>query len=309
MKKFRILISLGMQENHYQKQQADVALDAGRRLEVEIQILYSCNDAITQSEQLLNAIHAPSNVRPDGILCAPVGTTLASVARCAAENGIGWALLNREGDYLDELRRIGSAPVFFISSDQAEMGRIQGRQIAALLPDGGTILYILGPSASPIVQYRRSFMESTKPANVQMRTLTADWNQQSGYKAVYSWLQLSTSRNAAIDLIAAQCDDTAMGAREAFEANTAGAEKARWTSLPFIGVDGCPGAGRDWTSRGLLTATVVNPPTAGRALEIMVAALRTKALPPKHALIAPSSFPGLDSLGKRAFQRLSMPQK
>ena len=112
MKRLKFLISLIMEENYYQKQHAAVAQETGRRLGVDIQVLYSNNDAITQSEQLLNAIHAHADVRPDGIVCAPVGTTLTSVAKRAVENGVGWAVLNRECDYLTDLRRIASAPAF-----------------------------------------------------------------------------------------------------------------------------------------------------------------------------------------------------
>jgi len=298
MKKLKFLISLIMEENRYQKLHASVARDVAGRLGVDIEILYAGNDAITQSEQLLNVIHAPSDTRPDGIICAPVGTTLTPVARRAAESGIGWAVLNRECDYVTELRRICSAPVFFVSTDQSEIGRIQGRQMAALLPQGGLILYVLGPAGSPIVDYRRSHMLSTKPANIQVRTLSGDWSQQSGYKAVSAWLQLRTSRTAPISLVAAQCDDMAIGARKAFEEQTDGQERERWISLPFIGCDGCPEAGQQWVSRGLLASTVINPPTAGPALEMMVRAIQTKAQPQECTLVTPSSFPPVEKLSR-----------
>lgn len=302
MKKLKFLLSLIMEENYYQRLHASVAQDAARRLGVDVQIMYSGNDAITQSEQLLNAIHAPGDAKPDGIICAPVGTTLASVARRAVEAGVGWGVLNRECDYLGELRRIASAPAFFVSTDQSEIGRIQGRQMAALLPYGGLILYVLGPAGSPIVKYRRSCMETTKPANIQVRTLSGDWSQQSGYKAVTAWLELRTSHTTPVSVVAAQCDDMAMGARKAFEDNMVGAEKERWTNLPFIGVDGCPEAGQEWVRRGLLASTVINPPTAGPALEIMVRAIESKSQPPESTLIAPSSFPVVENLAKLAIQ-------
>jgi len=296
MKKLKFLVSLIMEENQYQKLHASVARDVAGRLGVDVQILYAGNDAIAQSEQLLNAIHSPQS-RPDGIICAPVGTTLTSVARRAVETGVGWAVLNRECDYMADLRRNTSVPVFFVSADQAEIGRIQGRQIAALIPHGGLILYILGPAGSPIVEYRRSFMQSTKPANVQVRTLSGDWSLESARKAVSAWLQLRTSRTTPVSLVAAQCDDMAIGARQALETETDGDERMRWIGLPFIGCDGCPAAGQEWVRRGWLTSTVVNPPTAGPALEMMVHAIQTKSQPQERTLIAPASFPPLEKLG------------
>jgi len=43
---------------------------------------------------------------------------------------------------------VATAPVFTDSSDHAEIGRLQGKQFAALLPRGGSILYIEGPPQS-----------------------------------------------------------------------------------------------------------------------------------------------------------------
>jgi ABC-type sugar transport system substrate-binding protein len=299
MKKLRILISLILQENHYQQLHASVAREAARRLGVDVKIVYAGSDAAAQSEQLLKAIQASDNARPDGIICAPVATTLMSVARSAAEAGIGWAVLNRECDYLPELHRNASAPVFFVNADQSEIGRIQGRQIGALLPRGGWVLYILGPAASPIAKFRRSFMESTKPGDIQVTTLTGDWSQQSGYDAVSAWLDSDTSRDTPVNLVAAQCDDMAMGARKAFAEKTAGAERIRWTGLPFIGVDGCPAGGQEWVRRRALASTIINPPTAGPALEMMVHAIQTGTKPRESTLIAPTSFPELDELAKK----------
>src|SRR5215467_6355695 len=104
MKKLRFLISLRVEENPYQKQHAVTAQEAAQRLGVDLQIQYAGNDAITQTEQLLNIIQGPKDSRPDGIICAPVGTTLLRVARCAVENGIAWSLLNRDDDYITDLR-------------------------------------------------------------------------------------------------------------------------------------------------------------------------------------------------------------
>src|SRR5579884_3899809 len=105
MKKLKFLVSLLMEENPYQRQHAATAEEAGRRLGVDVQILYAKNDPLTQVEQLLNAIQSSkSESRPDGIICAPVGTTLVQVARRAVSSGIGWVLLNRSDEYLKELR-------------------------------------------------------------------------------------------------------------------------------------------------------------------------------------------------------------
>jgi ribose transport system substrate-binding protein len=300
MNKLKFLISLLTKENHYQVLLESVARETALRVGVDLEILYADNDAITQGEQLLNAIQSPAkDSRPDAILCNPVGTTLLQVARQAVAAGIGWAVLDRECEYAAELRQSSQIPVFSVGTDNAEIGRLQGRQIAALLPKGGLVLYILGPSASSTAKSRATEMQSTKPDSVQVRNLTGDWSGQSGHKAVSRWLQLSTAHTTSVNMIAAQNDDMAMGARNAFQEETRGAERERWASLPYIGCDCCPGAGEEWVRKGLLTASVVYPPTTGLAIELMLQALRSKSQPSVRTIVPPVSYPPIERLSPK----------
>jgi len=121
----------------------------------------------------------------------PVGSTaLPQVARAAINAGIGWAILNREATYVSELRALKKAPIFTISADHVEIGRIQGRQFAALLPKGGSVLYIQGPSDNSAAKDRTTGMLEVKPANIQITTLRGQWTEESAQKAVRSWLKL-----------------------------------------------------------------------------------------------------------------------
>jgi ribose transport system substrate-binding protein len=305
MKKLKLLLSLIMEENAYQKLLAANARDAAQRLGIDLEILFAGNDAVTQSTQLLDAIQSSSkDSRPDGIICAPVGTTLLQVARQAVAAGIGWALLERECDYLAELRSSYRVPIFGVTPNQEEVGRIQGRQIAALLPEGGLILHILGPTMSSVVKMRSSGMQLMKPNNVEVRTLIGNWSEQSGYKAVSRWLQLSTSRATPLSMVAAQNDDMALGARKAFETETRGGERERWVGLPYIGCDGCPTAGQEWVRKGLLTATVAVPSTSDVAIEIMTHAIQAHTQPQEHNIISPVPYPETERLKASVHQMI-----
>src|SRR5437867_5166208 len=135
MTTLRFLVSLITKDNDYQMEQAAAAKAAAAELDVEVQIIYANDDAITQSTQLLKAIQAEPSLRPSGILVEPVGaTSFPQVAKTAAGTGIGWAILSRHAEYAIELRKTARSPVFSVSADQVEVGRIQGRQVAALLP-------------------------------------------------------------------------------------------------------------------------------------------------------------------------------
>jgi ribose transport system substrate-binding protein len=300
MKKLRILVSLTTNDNDYQIEQAQSAEQAAKRLGLDAQIIFADNDAINQSTQILKAIQAPAETRPDAIVFEPVGgTALPQVARAAAAAKIGWAVLNRDANYIAELRQTSAAPVFSVSSDHVEIGHIQGRQFAALLPQGGSVLYIQGPSENSAAKERTAGMQETKPANVHLTLLRGQWTEDSAQRAVRSWLMLSTSQKMAVDLIGAQDDSMAMGARKAFQELTNEADREKWLALPFTGCDGLPKTGQTWVRSGLLAATVFVPPNTGQAMEMFVQAIQHGKQPPERALTMPASIPPLDELTPR----------
>ena len=300
MKKLRFLVSLTTNDNDYQIEQAQSAEEAARKFGVELQVIYAENDAITQSTQLLKAIQAEQSHRPDAIIFEPVGgTALPQVARAAASAGIGWAVLNRDANYVSELRKSSSAPVFVVTSDHLEIGRIQGHQIAALVPHGGAVLCIQGPAENSAAKDRATGMQETKPVNVHPTFLRAQWTEESAQKAVRSWSKLTTSHKAAIDIVAAQDDSMAIGARKAFEELPDEAEKERWLSLPFLGCDGLPKTGQAWVKSRLLAATIFVPPNTGQAIEMFVDALQRGKQPAERALTVPVSVPPLNQLKRR----------
>jgi len=300
MNKLRFLVSLTTSDNDYQLEQAQSAEQMARKLGVDIQIVYADNDAITQSTQILKAVQADENERPDAVIFEPVGgTALPQAARAAASAGIGWAVLNRDASYIPELRRSSSAPIFSVSSDHLEIGRIQGRQFAALLPQGGSILYIQGPGENSAAKERTMGMQETKPPNIHFTLLSGQWTKESAQRAVRSWLKLSTSQKAAIDLLGAQDDAMALGARKAFEELSSESERERWLKLPFTGCDGLPNTGEAWVRTGLLTATVFVPPNAGQAIETLVDAIQNGKKAPERALTVPVSIPALQELKPR----------
>jgi len=297
MRRLKFLVSLMTNENDYQLEQAHSAEVASHKLGVDIEILYAENDAITQSTQILRVIQGDPKERPDAIVFEPVGgTALPQVAQAAVSNGIGWALLNRDATYIRELRRSTTVPIFGVSSDQVEVGRISARQCAALLPGGGSILYIQGPSHSNVSRERESGFQQAKPGNIHVAVLKGQWTEESAYRAVVSWLKLSTSQKARIDLVLSQNDAMAIGARKAFQEVGNEVERERWLGLPFLGVDGVPKTGQAWVRSGLLRATVLTPPNAGVAMEMLAAALQHKKPQPERAFIESVSIPPIESL-------------
>ncbi|HET7209302.1 MAG TPA: substrate-binding domain-containing protein [Terriglobales bacterium] len=300
MKKLRFIVSLPTKDNDYQEEQARAAEQAAHRFGVEIEIVSANNDAISQTQQLLKIIQSPQESRPDAIIVEPAGgTALPQVARAAASSAIGWVVVNRDADYLAEFRASYKVPCFSITSDHEEIGRIQGKQFAALLPAGGCVLYIQGPAESLAAKQRSAGMYETKPAHVQIKVMKAQWTEESSFKAVSSWLRLSTSQQARIDAIGAQDDSMAMGARRAFQELTTGEAREHWLRLPFTGCDGVPKTGQAWVRNGQLAATIVIPPNTGLAIEKLVGFFQGGVLPPDRSLTPATSYPSIESLTKR----------
>jgi ribose transport system substrate-binding protein len=300
MKRLKFLLSLTNNDNDYQQEQASAAEKAARRLGVEVEIIHANNDALAQSQQLLNYVQNSSVARPDAILFEPAGgTAFPQVARAAAAAGIGWVVLNHEADYIIDLRRTYKVPTFAISSDHEEVGKIQGKQFAALLPNGGSILYIEGPANSSAAKDRTKGMNKTKPANIQVKSMRANWTEDSAYKTVSSWLRLRTSQESHIDLVGAQDDSMAMGARKAFSEIAEG-DRARWMKIPFTGCDGMPKTGQAWVKNGNMAATVFIPPNADVAIEMLVEAFKSGASLPDHKVTPASSIPSLSELAAQA---------
>ncbi|HTT67846.1 MAG TPA: sugar ABC transporter substrate-binding protein [Gemmatimonadales bacterium] len=298
MKSIRVLLSLITRDNDYQREQASVAEATAQRLGIGLQVVYADSDAIGQTKQILSAINAAATDRPDAVIAEPVGTGMLGVASAAADNGIGWIVLNREADYLVPLRQRSSVPIGSIECDNTEVGRIQGRQFAALLPAGGTILYIEGPSTD-VTKQRRAGLDATLPPNIRILPGWGKWTEESGYEVVASRLQLQGPTPPNVGLIGCQNDAMAMGARRAVETLTSAQQRAQWMKVPFTGVDGVPTSGQVWVQQRRLAATVVTPALTGVALELLAKAIATSTPMPERTLTRATSYPSIDELRER----------
>src|SRR5579864_5311864 len=293
MSNLNVVVALISRDNDYQAEQAASVADTASRLGIRIDVIYADNDAVNQTQQLVKIIQ--SDKRPSAILVEPVGTGMPQVARAAVAAKIGWGIINNEPDYLAELRRSG-VPVFSISTDQFEVGRIQGDQITALVRQGN-ILYIEGPANTMTAQLRTKGMMTTKPDAVTLKSLKGDWTERSAHRAVHSWLSLGSSRQLQIQAVICQNDAMAMGARKAMGDLTE-ADREKWEQLPFTGVDGVRKTGQEWVKQGFLQATIITPPAAGTALEILAKAVHGNTMPPERTLLPPKSFPSIAELEK-----------
>ena len=295
MKKLRIVVSLP-NDNAYQHEQGVVAKSTGERLGLDLQVIQANDDSITQSQQLLEIIQSRPENRPSAFLVEPVTATgLRRVAEAAVAEGIAWVISNSDVDYVKQLRKSTRVPVFIVTQGQYEIGRLQGQQFAALLPQGGSVLYIEGPSMSSVAVQRHEGMESAKPRNVQLAMLRSKWSEEIAYQSAGAWLRLATSRAEKFDLVAGQTHELALGARRAFQNIDNPEQKKRWLEVPFIGI-GISSQVKPLVDGHVLAAAVVTSVTMDLALTLLARAIESQTQPPERSIVAVSSYPELEKL-------------
>jgi ABC-type sugar transport system substrate-binding protein len=305
MKSPNVVVSLPG-ENRYLMEQTAAAQAAARRLGVNLRVLNAHSEPVAQSQQLLEVIQAPTASRPAAVIVEPAAQTgLPRVAEAAVAAGVGWVVSNARVDYMEHLRRDAKAPVFCVSQDHSEIGRMQGKQIGALLPAGGTVLYLRGPASNYLACQRAEGVESAIPSNVRTKTLKIQWTEENCFKSVSAWMRLSTGQADEISLISSQNTDFVLGARRAFDACANIADRMKWLRLPYTGA-GTTSLIKPLVDKGVLTAAVMTSLTMDTALEILVRAMKSSSQPPELTFVQASSFPSLEDLGRRGAARLPM---
>lgn len=300
----KVLLLLLDNHQDFQRAQADDARAAAVRLGLDLEIVFTSGGAVAQRQQLFSSLQMPKEKRPSALVVeSATKEGFERVARVAVADGIGWVLTTGYVDYIDALRRefpkvLASAA----TSDEEQIARLMAQQYRVLLPRGGSILYVEGLANSlGAVVRRRHAEQALQGSKISIaKVITADWTEESAEKAALFWFKFNTNKDFRPELIAAQNDAIASGVRRAIAQ-----QRPEWLTIPITGCDGLAGGGKKLVNEGSLIATVVKPPTAGRAME-MVAAFLRQELAPAHVVLPPSSYPSLEQLAKKAAQRAAL---
>jgi len=288
----------------YLREQTAAAKHMAQRLGVQLEVVSAGMDAVQQGQQLLQFVQAANGARPDGIILEPVSAQgLPRVAEAAVAAGIGWVVSNAQVEYLAALRTKTKTPVFKVSQDHLEIGRIQGRQAGALIPEGGSIVYLRGPGMSSIASKRFEGLEAGKPKNIEVKSVKVQGaSSEDAFRAVSSWLTLSTVRAEATRVIFSQNADFVFGARKAFEALASEAERKKWLALPCAGV-GVPSQVKSLVDQGILCAAVLTSLTMDKALEMLVHGMKTGTQPREETYVEATSYPSFEDLSSKRIKK------
>jgi ABC-type sugar transport system substrate-binding protein len=168
-------------------------------------------------------------------------------------------------------------PIGTISMPHTKFGELQGRQVSSVVGQGGSILVVTGPSLSSAAAERLEGLKSTLRPDIQVFDIGGgQWNETEGAFAFGAWYAVFRSRRERIEAVAGQSDDLAVGARQAALKVPNPEHAQMFAQAKYFGVGAVPGFGKEKVDDGTLYASIVAPPNAGTAIELLRQYWRTE---------------------------------
>jgi ABC-type sugar transport system substrate-binding protein len=290
----KIALFLANAENDYMQALKVEAEAAAARAGFDLEVAFAGLDpgkiSIEQPQQIYRALSRVPAERPVAVIIFPLLDVAHTMKEVLAAR-IGVIILNRLPPQIEELRAAHPGlPIFAVSTDQVEAGRVQARQLRALAPDGGLVLAVLGhPLATSTTDRANGLRQALEGSSVRLTTVSGDWGLASGEQAVAKWLRQPFNKEP-LRAIACQNDAMAAGARRAVQKLATEDAFAYLRRIPILGIDGSPTFGQKMVDSGELTATVVMPPITRTAIDLLARALKGEAIP-AFVPLAPKPHP------------------
>ena len=276
----------------YQVLQQDAAREEARRAGVTAEIVLApgFDHLRVVRRRLSDASAAPV----DAVVIEPSNVSTMGLVIKELKGRTGLVFVNAWSEEVEAEARTWGAGLPFgtVTLDHAAIGRIQAKQVHALLPQGGHVLCVTGPLRSSAAADRLAgFKEALSPGLTVYECEAGKWMDTDGILAFESWYALYRTRTFAVDVIAAHSDELAMGVRRAIAAVTNAAHREMLSKAPVLGVDACPAYGRKLVDSGQLRASVVTPATMTDAVRGLHAFWQAARPLPLKTLSQPSPYP------------------
>lgn len=221
------------------------------------------------------------------------------------QKDVGWIMLNHgQTDFVSALRQeFPRLPVALVAIDNLAFGRVQGRQVKALLPKGGTVVCVRGhPLDSASIDRTQGLRAEIGDQGYTLFELDGRWDEGIAETVLRNWLTSPLRRSTPLHLVIGQNDYMARVARRVLADLADTLARPELKTLPVLGGDGLPTVGRTWVDEDILTATVTVTLPGRAAVEQLAGFWRDGTPIPAVTQLDVSSYPGLDVLERRQAQ-------
>jgi ribose transport system substrate-binding protein len=253
--------------NHFQLLQEETARQEGRKVGFEVEVAFApgFDQLRVLKRRLLDAAAAPV----DAFVTEPANSSTMELMLGELKGKSGLVILSAWGPAIEAAAPAWGAGLPFgsVGTDHERVGEIQGRQVKALLPQGGRLLYVAGLLRSSAAQQRLDGVKARLGAAIRGEEISAgQWTESDGIVAFNDWYRVAKARDAIVSVVAAGNDELALGARRACEALANAEHRTALLKARFLGVDACPTFGQKLIADKQLFASVLTPANTGLAL-------------------------------------------
>jgi ABC-type sugar transport system substrate-binding protein len=253
--------------NHFQLLQEGTARSEGRRLGLEVEVAFA--SGFEQLRVLKKRLADAATAPVDAVVTEPANNATMELMLNELRGRHGLIILSAWGPSLEQAAASWGAglPIGSVGTDHTKVGEIQGRQVRALLPGGGRVLYVAGPLRSSAAQQRLAGLKTQLDGGTRLEEISAgQWTESDGIVAFNDWYRVAKAHDPVVPVVAAGNDELALGARRACEALGNAQHREALLKAKFLGVDACPTFGQKLIAQRQLFASVLTPANTGLAL-------------------------------------------
>jgi hypothetical protein len=218
------------------------------------------------------------------------------LARRVVQKGVGWMMLNHGREELIEPLRAEcpTVPIAIVSIDNVGFGRLQARQLRALLPKGGTVLNVRGNPFDSACRGRSVGMRAElEHSGIVIEEVDGRWVADIAEEVVFRWLTSPTRRRKELNAVICQNDPMGAAAYRALRRAADELGRPDLKKIPVLGGDGLHDLGKPLVDEGKLAATVCVTLPGRPALELLMNHWREGAPLPPVTRLGVESYPRL----------------
>jgi ABC-type sugar transport system substrate-binding protein len=278
--------------NHFQLLQEETARAEGGRLGLDVEVAFA--PGFDQLRVLKRRLLDTAAGEVDGAVTEPASTSTMDLVLRELKGKVSLVILSAWGPSIEQSAPGWGAGLALgtVSTDHTRVGEIQGRQVAALLPDGGRLLCVAGPARSSAAQQRLEGLKSQLRPAIEVHEISAgQWTESDGIVAFNDWYRVAKAGDPIVQVVAGGNDELALGARRACEALGSAEHRQALLSAKFLGVDACPTFGQKLVADGTLAASVMTPANTGLALAHLARFWTSKTAVPLRSFTEATPWP------------------